>query len=163
MTILKSAILVFFASFAIFIPQSTPITPDGLINPPTAHKQVSTIKSDIELLEPIKTQNVETPAPAPTPVVAYTGTHSDWMTQAGIPASEQSSAERLIHRESSWNANAYNASSGSCSLVQALPCSKIPGNWKDPVTALRWGNGYVKARYGSWHVALSHSLRNNWY
>jgi len=93
---------------------------------------------------------------------ASTGNRGALMTQAGIPSSEQSSAEQLVHRESSWNANAYN-SIGACSLVQALPCSKISGNWRDPVTALSWGNGYVKARYGTWHNALNHSLQNNWY
>lgn len=96
-------------------------------------------------------------------VSAATGSHSDWMSAAGIPESQHAAAERLIHRESSWNVNAYNASSGSCSLVQALPCSKIPGNWRDPVTALRWGHGYVTARYGTWQVALNHSIQYNWY
>lgn len=90
------------------------------------------------------------------------GSHTELMTAAGIPYNEQASAERLVQRESSWNPNALN-SIGACSLVQALPCSKIGGNWRDPVTALVWGNGYVKSRYGTWNAALAHSLANNWY
>ena len=31
----------------------------------------------------------------------------------------------LWNRESGWNANAYNKSSGACGIPQALPCSKI--------------------------------------
>lgn len=91
------------------------------------------------------------------------GTHADWMTAAGIPADQQAAAEVLVQRESSWNPLAYNGSSGSCSLVQALPCSKIPGDWRDPITALRWGHSYVVARYGTWQVALNHSNLYNWY
>lgn len=93
---------------------------------------------------------------------AATGSHSEWMTAAGIPIDQQAAAETLVQRESSWNVNAYN-SIGACSLVQALPCSKIPGDWRDPVTALKWGNGYVAARYGSWQAALAHSYAQNWY
>jgi hypothetical protein len=94
--------------------------------------------------------------------IAYSGSHSDWMSAAGIPSDQWAAAEALVQRESSWNPSAYN-SIGACSLVQALPCSKIPGDWRDPVTALRWGSGYVVARYGSWNNALAHSYAFNWY
>ena len=88
--------------------------------------------------------------------------HSDLLAAAGIDPSQWASAERLVHRESSWNPLAYNAE-GACSLVQSLPCSKIPGDWTDPVTALTWGQSYVLSRYGSWDAALAHSLAFNYY
>ena len=88
--------------------------------------------------------------------------HSEWLAAAGIPQDQWAAAEQLVHRESSWNPNAYN-SIGACSLVQALPCSKIQGDWRDPVTALKWGHSYVVSRYGTWGAALQHSLAHNWY
>ena len=111
---------------------------------------------------------IATPAPKPVYVAQSTkpvvsGTHEQWMTAAGIPQSDWQYVEVLVQRESSWNPSAFNKSSGSCSLVQALPCSKIPGNWQDPVNALRWGNSYVVARYTTWQNALAHSFQYNWY
>lgn len=91
------------------------------------------------------------------------GSKSEWMAAAGIPENEWGAADALISRESGWNPDAVNASSGACGLVQALPCSKIPGQWNNPVDALRWGTGYVNARYGGWNGALAHSNANGWY
>ncbi len=98
-----------------------------------------------------------------TRITDYTGSHADWMAAAGIPESEWSAAEILIQRESSWNPNAVNPNGGACGLVQALPCSKLGANWSDPVVALKWGDQYVKQRYGSWQQALAHSYANGWY
>lgn len=91
------------------------------------------------------------------------GSKAEWMKAAGIAESEWSYVNKLINRESSWNPNAVNPSSGACGLVQSLPCSKIPGDWNNPVDALKWGDSYVKGRYGSWANALSHSNSKGWY
>lgn len=98
------------------------------------------------------------------PLVSTSGSssHSDLLSAAGIDSSQHAAAEQLVQRESSWNPMAYNAE-GACSLVQSLPCSKISGDWTDPVTALTWGDSYVKSRYGSWDAALAHSLAFNYY
>lgn len=94
---------------------------------------------------------------------SYGGSHTDWMAAAGIAPADYSAVEILIQRESSWNPNAINPSSGACGLVQSLPCSKLGPNWNDPVVALKWGDDYVKGRYGSWQAALAHSYANGWY
>lgn len=91
------------------------------------------------------------------------GSHSDWMRAAGIAESDFGIAEWLIQKESGWNPNAVNRSSGACGLVQALPCSKLGPNWNDPVVALRWGDAYVKARYGGWTGAYNFWTANRWY
>lgn len=91
------------------------------------------------------------------------GTKQDWLSAAGIPEDQWDSADKLIQRESSWNPNAVNKSSGACGLVQALPCSKLGPNWNDPVVALKWGQKYVVGRYGSWDSALAHSYSHGWY
>lgn len=108
--------------------------------------------------EPIK--QVETVG---TKVELPAGSHSDWMRAAGISEGDFGIAEWLIQKESGWNPNAINKSSGACGLVQALPCSKLGPNWNDPVVALRWGDAYVKGRYGSWSGAYSFWSANHWY
>lgn len=91
------------------------------------------------------------------------GSKEDWMRAAGIPESEWWAVDYVITRESSWNPNAVNPTSGACGLVQALPCSKIPGDWSDPVNALKWGERYVNSRYGSWAGAVEFWRIHNWY
>ncbi|MBP6038231.1 MAG: G5 domain-containing protein [Candidatus Saccharimonas sp.] len=91
------------------------------------------------------------------------GSHSDWMRAAGIAESDFGIAEWLIQKESGWNPNALNASSGACGLVQALPCSKLGPNWNDPIVALRWGDAYVKGRYGGWAGAYDFWVSHRWY
>lgn len=66
-------------------------------------------------------------------------------------------------KESSWRPEAVNQSSGACGLAQALPCSKIGSEWKDPIVALKWMNDYVNNRYGGWQQALEFHNANNWY
>lgn len=91
------------------------------------------------------------------------GSKSEWLSQSGIDPGDWGYAEFLIGKESHWNPNAYNASSGACGLAQALPCSKVPGNGFNPVDSLRWANGYVKGRYGGWAGAVAHSKSTGWY
>lgn len=97
------------------------------------------------------------------PTYSGGGSKEEWMRAAGISESDWGYVDKLIARESSWNPNAVNSSSGACGLVQALPCSKIPGVWSNPVDALKWGDSYVKGRYGSWANALAHSDSKGWY
>lgn len=96
-------------------------------------------------------------------VAAASVSHEQLLTSAGISAGDFYYAEWLVMKESSWNPNAVNKSSGACGLAQALPCSKIGANWNDPVVALRWMDNYVKARYKSWHAAVAFHKANGWY
>lgn len=91
------------------------------------------------------------------------GSKSDWLAASNIPQESWGYADFMVQKESSWNPNALNTSSGACGLAQALPCSKIPGQWNDPVNALNWMNNYVNGRYGSWAQAYSFWVANRWY
>lgn len=91
------------------------------------------------------------------------GDKTEWMRAAGIPESEWGYVDFIVQRESSWNPNARNKSSGACGLAQALPCSKVPGNPYDPVDSLRWQYGYVTARYGGYRQAYEFWLVKHWY
>lgn len=108
------------------------------------------------------------PEPAPVAVAAapphYTGGGSpaEWMAAAGIPESEWGYVDAIISRESGWNPNATNSSSGACGLAQAYPCEKLP-NAYDPVVSLVWANGYANGRYGSWAQAYAFWQENHWW
>ena len=91
------------------------------------------------------------------------GTKADWMRAAGIPEEHWSYVDSIVSRESGWNPNAVNKSSGACGLGQQLPCGKWAGAWNDPVAALKAMTGYVNARYGGWPGAVSFWNRNHWY
>ena len=121
------------------------------------------------------------PKPVPVPVPAadsgwsyessgsgplyYTGggAPAEWMAAAGIAESDWGYVDYIVSKESGWNPNATNSSSGACGLVQALPCSKVPGNGYDPVDNLRWANGYATGRYGSWAGAHAFWTNNHWW
>lgn len=90
------------------------------------------------------------------------GNKEQWMTAAGIAKSDWTYVNYIVSRESGWNPNATNRSSGACGLVQVYPCSKL-ANAKDPVVNLRWANGYAKGRYGGWSSAYSFWKNNHWW
>ncbi|MEH3089174.1 MAG: transglycosylase SLT domain-containing protein [Microbacterium arborescens] len=91
------------------------------------------------------------------------GSSSDWLAAAGISESDWGYVDYIVSKESGWNPNATNASSGACGLVQAYPCSKVPGSGYDPVDNLKWANGYAVGRYGSWADAHAFWTSNHWW
>lgn len=91
------------------------------------------------------------------------GSSSEWLTAAGIAESDWGYVDYIVGRESGWNPNATNSSSGACGLVQAYPCSKVPGSGYNPVDNLVWANGYAVGRYGSWEAAVTFWLNNHWW
>lgn len=109
-------------------------------------------------------KQVETVGTKPT-TVPYTGggSKSEWLAASGIAKEDWGYAEWLVQKESGWNPNAVNRSSGACGLGQQLPCGKWAGQWNNPVDSLKGMNGYVKARYGGWAGAVAHSKSRGWY
>lgn len=73
----------------------------------------------------------------------------------------------LWNRESGWNPNAHNSSSGAHGIAQALPATKMASEGSDYLTnyktQINWGLKYIKNRYGSPSKAWSHFLSKNWY
>lgn len=89
------------------------------------------------------------------------------MVAAGIARSDFAYVNYIVGRESGWNAAAINRSSGATGLCQALPGSKMASagaDWaSNPVTQLRWCNGYASARYGSWSAAYNFWLAKHYW
>ena len=73
----------------------------------------------------------------------------------------------LWNRESQWNYQASNPSSGAYGIPQALPGSKMASagsDWRtNPVTQIRWGLDYIADRYGTPCGAWAHSQATGWY
>ncbi|WP_245647344.1 transglycosylase SLT domain-containing protein [Microbacterium hydrocarbonoxydans] len=115
--------------------------------------------------KPVQASTESSDQSAPSGPLFYTGggAPAEWMAAAGIAESDWGYVDYIVSRESGWNPNATNASSGACGLVQALPCSKVPGNGYDPVDNLRWATGYATGRYGSWAGAHAFWTNNHWW
>jgi len=116
-------------------------------------------------VESVHAEQLPLPKPVAPAVLKYTGGGSpaEWMAAAGIAESDWGYVDYVVSRESGWNPNATNASSGACGLVQALPCSKVPGSGYNPVDNLRWANSYAVGRYGSWAGAYQFWINNHWW
>ena len=73
----------------------------------------------------------------------------------------------LWQKESGWDYQAYNASSGATGIPQALPGSKMAtagSDWQtNAITQINWGLDYIQRAYGSPCAAWGHSQAVNWY
>ena len=89
------------------------------------------------------------------------------VTKNGWGRDQYSCLVKLWERESNWRVTATNRQSGAYGIPQALPGVKMASEGADwltnPQTQIRWGIGYIKARYGAPCGALAHSNKFNWY
>ena len=73
----------------------------------------------------------------------------------------------IIEHESHWNPLSRNRRSGATGLCQALPGNKMASagaDWEtNPITQLRWCNGYAVGRYGSWSAAYEFWIKHHWW
>ena len=73
----------------------------------------------------------------------------------------------LWQKESNWNYQAYNDSSGATGIPQSLPGSKMAtagADWQtNASTQIAWGLDYISRAYGTPCAAWGHSQATNWY
>jgi hypothetical protein len=75
--------------------------------------------------------------------------------------SQMSPLYSLWMKESGWNPNAVNPTSGAAGIAQSLGHGAVAlGDWKGQID---WGMNYIKGRYGSPAAAWAHEVANNWY
>ena len=110
-----------------------------------------------------------------TSVRAATGTKAEYQAYAknlcintyGWTENDFNCLVKLWERESHWNPNAHNKSSGAHGICQALPASKINSKSSDYITnyktKIHWGLKYIKNRYGTPANAWAHSQQKGWY
>lgn len=114
---------------------------------------------------PIQTVVIQNPV---TQIVAI-GKHVDVpadktaiMQAVGISPSDYGYVDFIVSHEGGWGGvTKYNYSgSGAYGICQARPGGKMASagvDWAtNPVTQLRWCNGYAATRYGGWSNAYSH-------
>lgn len=121
-------------------------------------------RKEQERLAKLETQeNLINTVTATQTASALSGDKYTWLAASGIPESEWWAVDSIVSRESSWNPNAVNPSSGACGLGQQLPCGKWAGAWNDPVAALKAQYQYVIDRYGGYPQAVAFWEANHWY
>ena len=102
------------------------------------------------------------PDPGTAQAIAY-----ELVLARGWDEAQYSCLVALWNRESHWNVYAHNPSSGAYGIPQALPGTKMASAGADwatnPETQIRWGLGYIAARYVNPCGAWEHSERKNWY
>jgi hypothetical protein len=102
------------------------------------------------------------PDPGTAKAIAY-----EMVVARGWSQAEYECLVALWTRESNWNVNAHNPTSGAHGIPQALPGDKmatVGADWAtNPVTQITWGLGYIAGRYGTPCAAWEHSELKNWY
>jgi len=85
----------------------------------------------------------------------------------GWTGSQWTCLNSLWTRESNWNYQASNPSSGAYGIPQSLPGSKMASagsDWQtNPITQIEWGLDYIAGRYGTPCGAWAHSEDVGWY
>lgn len=76
-------------------------------------------------------------------------------------------ADELYRRESGWQTQAENPSSGAYGIVQSLPAEKLASegdDWRtNGRTQINWGKKYVDERYGGYCQAVAAHDSQGWY
>jgi hypothetical protein len=89
------------------------------------------------------------------------------LPEFGFDSSQFSCLDSLYVSESGWDVHADNPTSSAYGIPQALPGEKMASagpDWEDDAaTQIRWGLGYIQARYGTPCSAWSFKQGNNWY
>jgi hypothetical protein len=108
--------------------------------------------------------------PIPSSCSKYSGAKAigcSELLKAGFTLDQMPCLDKLWTRESHWNYQSYNSSSGAYGIPQALPGSKMAkfgDDWKtNPATQIKWGLDYIESRYGSPCKAWDHSEATGWY
>lgn len=99
-----------------------------------------------------------------------TGGASHWENVArrvalgnGYSPSEWKMLDSIIERESGWNPNAVNDSSGAAGIAQKISGYGPGYQQSNPMQQIRWLLNYIEDRYGGPQQALSHKNSTGWY
>jgi uncharacterized protein YabE (DUF348 family) len=103
---------------------------------------------------------------APAPTGSAQSIARSLVASHGWGGDQFSCLVKLWNRESGWNTHAAN-SSGAYGIPQALPGSKMSSagpDWQNnAATQIKWGLGYISARYSTPCGAWAHSQSSGWY
>ncbi|MDR0957522.1 MAG: G5 domain-containing protein, partial [Candidatus Nomurabacteria bacterium] len=113
--------------------------------------------------------------------VPWTGSvdREAWLREAGIAESDWGYVQYIIEHEGSWCPVRWQNDRGcndhgtvapsrlGYGMFQATPGTKMASAGSDwltnPVTQIRWANGYAVGRYGSWEKAYNFKTTKGWW
>ena len=138
-------------------------------------KQINNLQSEVNKLKTTTTSRGGITSRSSSSVSVATGSKAEYQSYAkdlcintyGWIENDFNCLVKLWERESNWNPNAVNKSSGATGIPQALPGSKMASEGSDwatnAKTQIRWGLKYIKNRYGTPSAAWAHSQQKGWY
>ena len=131
-----------------------------------AEKKAAAEKAEQERKAELASRSASRDADFPTQS-SYSVAEVKSMAQQIVGGDNFQCFSEIVERESGWNYQASNPSSGAYGLVQALPGTKMASagaDWKtNPATQIKWGLNYMNDRYGSPCGAWEFWQANNWY
>lgn len=136
----------------------------------TPGKRIVTYQTNVETGERTKLHDIVVEQPVASVVArgTYVNIPTDKqgvMAAAGIGKADYTYVDYIVSRESGWRPHATNGRTWG--LCQALPGSKMASagaDWQtNPVTQLKWCQGYAMSRYGSWEKAYSVWQSKHWW
>ena len=99
-----------------------------------------------------------------TKVSLPSGSHSDWMSAAGISPDDYGYVNFIFTKESTWRTTARNGQYAGLGQTNINKLSQACPNWQsDPVCQIRAFNNYAISRYGSWAGAYNAWNRQKWW
>ena len=131
----------------------------------TKKKQIKIVKRKAKKYTKSKVRKVSTPKVSSNAYQNYA--HDLVIGTYGWSEYDFQCLVKLWNKESGWNPNAHNKSSGAHGIPQSLPASKMRSEGADyytnGYTQIKWGLKYIKGRYGSPSKAWQHSQKHHWY
>ena len=129
------------------------------------------VSEPVNCIKQIKDKRVVAVTSRSSEVVAVSGSVAEYQAYAAQKCSEYGWSDydfeclvRLWNRESGWNPNACNRSSGAYGIPQNNNASKYESWYRnDAYAQIDWGINYISGRYGSPSNAWSHSQSTGWY
>ena len=140
-----------------------------------ARKKAEKEKKKQEAIKIAKQKKIKSTSRGSSTTEKKSGTKSEYQAYAkdlclntyGWTKNDFNCLVKLVERESSWNPNAVNKSSGATGLFQALPASKMASEGNDYrtnyKTQIKWGCKYIKNRYGTPTKAWNFWQQHHWY
>ena len=99
-----------------------------------------------------------------TKVSLPSGSHSDWMSAAGISPDDYGYVNFIFTKESTWRTTARNGQYAGLGQTNIDKLSRACPNWQsDPVCQIRVFNNYAVSTYGSWAGAYNAWNRQEWW
>lgn len=123
----------------------------------------TTLKNDNKTVKGLAYTPSEYMTPLTYPNHSYKTNYEQIKGLAMSMSNDWESWMEVIAKESGFNPQAINVSSGACGLGQALPCEKMGCSLDDLSCQMSWMNRYITSRYGSPSNALKFHRANGWY